>query len=89
MTISDPDEDVRAEAVVGLARCGDRRVLPALHRELASDSISNLEVEAASMIGEPDLHPQLLALQGWWKVDENLLEEAIQACSSFRLTQDE
>ena len=79
--LSDPDEDTRGEAIVGLARRGDRRVLPALHETLAVVSISTLEVEAASLIGEPDLHPQLVALRGRWDVDQNLLEEAIQACS--------
>jgi HEAT repeat protein len=90
--LSEPDEDLAWDAISALHWCGSRamlglvrredpRVLPALLKSLDADSLSIWEVEAASLIGEPDLHPQLVALQGRWAVDKNLLEEAIQACS--------
>jgi HEAT repeat protein len=79
--LADADDDTRAEAVVGLARRGDRRMLPALREKLASGSVGRLAVEAAALIGDPDLHPLLVALGGWWDVDEGLLGEAIRACS--------
>ena len=75
--------------MLGLIRRGDPRVLPALRRSLDSDPISISEIEAASLIGEPELHPQLVALQGWWDVDKNLLEEAIQNCARARHPLDE
>jgi HEAT repeat protein len=79
--LADGDGDTRAEALVGLARRGDRRMLPALRKELASDSVGRLAVEAAALIGDPALHPLLVALRDWWDVDEGLLGEAIDACS--------
>jgi len=82
--LSDEDDDARAEALVGLARRGDRRVLPFLVRELASESVGTLAVEAATWIGDPQLLPQLVALKGWWDVDEKLLDEAVRACSHRR-----
>ena len=55
--LTDTDDDTRAEAIVGLARRGDRRMLPALREELASGSVGRLAVEAAALIGDPGLHP--------------------------------
>jgi HEAT repeat protein len=79
--LADEDDDTRCEALVGLARRGDRRVRTALCKELESDSVGSLAVEAAALIGDPELHPALIALRNWWDVDEELLEEAIEACS--------
>ena len=79
--LADGDDDTRAEAFIGLARRGDRRVLTALRRALESDAVGSLAVEAAALIGDPELHPALLALKDWWDVDAGLLGEAIRACS--------
>ena len=82
--LSDEDDDTRAEAFIGLAQRGDRRVLTDLRRELASASVGSLAVEAAALLGDPELHPALLALKDWWDVDVGSLEEAIRACSPPR-----
>lgn len=79
--LADNDDDTRCEALVGLARRGDRRVLPALQSSLSSDSVCSMEVEAAALIGDPLLLKELVALREWWDVDRALLDEAIQACS--------
>ncbi|MDR3636956.1 MAG: HEAT repeat domain-containing protein [Isosphaeraceae bacterium] len=79
--LGDDDDDTRCEALVGLARRGDERVLPALHKELSSELVGTLAVEAAALIGRPELHPVLVALESWWDVDKELLDEAIRACS--------
>jgi HEAT repeat protein len=79
--LADADDETRCEALVGLTRRGDPRVLPCLHKELACESIGTLAIEAAALIGEPQLLPQLVALRAWWDVDDRLLEEAIRACS--------
>jgi HEAT repeat protein len=79
--LTDEDEGARSEAILGLARRKDRRILPVLEVELASDSIPAYAVEAAALIGSPSLHALLVDLREWWDVDQNLLEEAIRACS--------
>jgi HEAT repeat protein len=79
--LADEDGDTRAEAILGLARRGDRRMLPALREELARGSVGTPVIEAAALIGDPQLYPLLVALQGWWDVDVELLAEAIRACS--------
>lgn len=79
--LDDDDEQTRAEALVGLARRRDPRVVPALGRELASESVGRSVVEAAGLIGDPSLLPELLALREWWDVDVAALEEAIACCT--------
>lgn len=78
--LDDPDADTRGEAFIGLARRGDRRVVPALMRELTSRLVGSLAVEAAEMIRAPELHPGLVALRDWWDVDPALLDDAIITC---------
>ncbi len=80
--LDDADYDTRCEAIVGLAERGDRRVIPIISRELASDCIGSLVVEAAATIPDPQFYPLLIALREWWDVCETSLNEAIEACSS-------
>ena len=82
--VADNDDDTRCEALVGLARRGNRRVLPALQSSFSSDSVCSMEVEAAALIGDPLLLKELVALREWWDVDKALLDEAIRACSNAR-----
>nr|WP_254053381.1 HEAT repeat domain-containing protein [Singulisphaera sp. GP187] len=79
--LTDEDDDARREAMVGLARRKDLRVVSPLLAALSSKSVWSMEVEAASLIADPRLYPELIALRGWWEVDVELLEEAILACS--------
>jgi HEAT repeat protein len=79
--LADGDEGARSEAILGLARRRDPRVVPILQDELASDWVAAFAVEAAALIGSPSLHALLVELREWWDVDQNLLEEAIRACS--------
>jgi HEAT repeat protein len=82
--ISDHDDDTRCEALVGLARRADRRVIPALKSELRSECVYTLAVEAAEHIGDPQLLAPLMALRERWGLDDDLLENAITACSAER-----
>lgn len=82
--LGDPDPDTRGEAIVGLARRGDRRALPALLEDLAGGG-GTLTCEAAELFADPQLLPALLALREDWADAEdykrNALEEAIAACA--------
>jgi HEAT repeat protein len=79
--LTDSDEDARGEALIGLARRGDRRLIPALIDELESESVGMLAVESAELIADPQLYSSLVALRDWWDVNADLLEAAILACS--------
>lgn len=80
--LTDPDDDTRHEALVGLARRKDQRVVSALLGELTSDEVGTLAVEAAELIAESELKLHLVSLREWWDVDGDLLERAIHACDT-------
>lgn len=76
----DEEQEIRGEALVGLARRQDERVVEPLIKELSSDSVGILAVEAAKEIGDAQLYSALRQLKEWWDVDKNLLAEAINSC---------
>jgi HEAT repeat protein len=88
--LADEDGATRGEALVGLARRNDERVIEPLIRELSSANAGNLAVEAARELGDPCLRPALLRLRERWGVegspptigyrDRRLLDEAISRC---------
>jgi hypothetical protein len=74
--------------MVGLARRKDARVLESLNRELASDYVGRLAVEAAEAIGDPRLYPALASLKSRWAPDgpdAKVLEDALAKCSLGKL----
>ncbi len=77
--LSDADFDTRGEALVGLAQRKDVRVIAALKLELESDCIGCLAIEAAELIASNELYDLLMDLRGWWDIDVDLLERAIEA----------
>jgi len=79
--LEDADYDTRCEAIIGLATRGDRSVISIISKELASDCVGSLVVEAAGMIPDTQFYPLLIALRQWWDVSESTLNEAIEACS--------
>jgi HEAT repeat protein len=79
--LDDPDECTRGEALVGLARRNDQRVVPALKKELASDCVGYLPVEAAELIRSPELQNLLIKLRDGCDAPSESLERAIAACS--------
>jgi HEAT repeat protein len=87
--LTDVDQDTRGEAMVGLAKRKDPRVIWAISEELASDSVSRLAVEAAQCTAAPGLHAQLVALRDRFDIHDAFLEEAIQACSPVPPPKDE
>lgn len=85
--LADEDGATRGEALVGLARRKDERVIEPLIRGLASANAGNLAIEAAHEVGDARLRPALLRLRERWGVDEGsldrrLLYEAISRCVS-------
>ena len=77
--LNDSDFDTRGEALVGLAKRNDLRAIAALKLELESDCIGCLAIEAAELIASNELYPLLVDLRGWWDIDIDLLERAIEA----------
>lgn len=78
--LTDSDFDTRSEAMAGLAERKDQRVIPFIAEALASETVGSVAVEAAGVIGSPQLLPMLLELRSWWDVDTKLLETAIRNC---------
>jgi HEAT repeat protein len=78
--LDDSDFDTRSEAMIGLAERKDPRVVPFIAAALAADTVGALTVEAAGVVGSPELLPMLLELRSWWDVDTKLLETAIRNC---------
>jgi HEAT repeat protein len=78
--LSDTDYDTRHEAIVGLAKRKDFRVAPVISKELASNCVERLVIEAILAIPSPEFYSQLIALKEWWDVDHELLDEVIKAC---------
>lgn len=81
--LGDEDYEIRGEALLGLAIRKEQRVVEPLIKELSSDSVCILAVEAAKEIGEPKLYSVLMQLQDRWKGDQNLLADAINSCKNI------
>lgn len=73
-------DEIRGEALVGLAIRKDERVIEPLLKEFASETVGKLSVEAAGEMADARLCDSLLALKDWWDVDTDRLNEAIKNC---------
>ncbi len=80
--LDEDDHEIRGEALVGLALRKDTRVLVPLLKELKSNDVGTLAVEAAVEFGDPKLCDSLKDLDDWWNIDKDLLKSAITACCS-------
>jgi HEAT repeat protein len=82
--LGDSDPDTEGEAMVGLARRQDLRVLQPLLNTLESGDVGSLPLEAAIALGNPQLYPALVQLRDQWDREHNweyeMLEEAITSC---------
>jgi HEAT repeats len=82
--LSDRNRDVRGEALIGLARRHDPRVLPVLRRCLAGDDVWLIEMMAAGAIGHPSLHELVRGQLSGWRDDV-----VPKVCATLRLTDPE
>jgi HEAT repeat protein len=57
--LTDPDHEIRGEALVGLAKRGDASIVPELIHEWRDDDVSLLSLEAAEECRDPRLHHRL------------------------------
>jgi hypothetical protein len=84
--LDDPHDDTRCEALLALARTGDRRARDLLLTVLSgdSDSVWALQIQAATALADPVLHPALEQLSVTWADDEDafteLLATALKRC---------
>lgn len=86
--LQDPDDATREEAMLGLAKRKDRRVIRYLIRELSKKSVAYLAIEAAGEFSDPRMLPGLLRIRErsarfpeWVRKD---LFNAIHRCNSQR-----
>jgi len=82
--LDDPDGDTAGEALVGLARRRDVRILDKVRALLDDISVGNLAVEAAGELADPNLVSSLQRLKDLQWADDDprswLLDEALSAC---------
>jgi hypothetical protein len=83
--LSDPRDDARGEAMVGLARRKDPRVLDLLLKELTSKNVGMEAIEAAEELCDPKLIPALVDLKNWWpagsRSNAEWLDRIIASCA--------
>jgi HEAT repeat protein len=86
--LSDVDEATRGEALVGLARRKDARIIEPLIKELARypDAEYTYSLEAAEEIADPRLLPVLTRLKKSVDLDDSPFDEAIRRCSQAAVT---
>lgn len=77
--LSDPDDEVRNEAILGLAVRGDRRAVPAILAEFEEESVSVLAIEAAEKLPDKAFIPRLEALLET-NPDDTDIKLAIERC---------
>jgi HEAT repeat protein len=78
--MSDQHRDTRGEALLGLAKRKDERVMGPLLLEIDSQSVGSLALEAAAEMANPALCPALLRLRA--EIGEDLeLDRAIDSCN--------
>ena len=78
--VQDEDFEIRAEAILGLARRKDPQIVDVLIRELSQEEDLWWDlVEAAEELADPRLCPILETLKNKWS-DEPSIDSALEAC---------
>lgn len=81
--LTDVDDDVRGEAIAGLARRQDERAVAPVLRELREPNVMALAIEAAYAMPRPEFVPHLEALHAAHPDEETILE-ALTRCREAR-----
>jgi hypothetical protein len=81
--VNDSHEETHYEALEGLARCKDSRVIEPLIAALESDDLWLMAIESAKEMGDPALYPALMALKDSLTCPDEIdgLDEAIASCT--------
>jgi HEAT repeat protein len=84
--LGDPDDEIRGEALVGLAKRRDSSIVAKLLHEWRDDDVTILSIEAAEECRDPSLHQRLKHFAAMLTVDADpyfarRLAAAIEACS--------
>lgn len=87
--LGDPHVNTRSEALIGLATRRDERVAPYIVAALQAETVGELAVEAAGVLGSPAFIQPLEELRSWWDVNPDLLESALQNCRRERSIDDQ
>ena len=80
--LDDEDDEVRGEALVGLARRRDARAVAAIAAELARDDVSMLAIEAAEIMPSAEFVPALRALAD--RTPSHDIYRALERCEPAR-----
>jgi HEAT repeat protein len=85
-SLAEEDAEIRGEALIGLSRRGDMRVLEPLKREIAGEFQGAWCIEAAAALADASLTPLLAELRNRLSPEDldafgSDLEEAMEACS--------
>ncbi len=83
--LTDPDHEIRGEALVGLAIRKDSTIIPELLNEWRDDDVSILSIEAAEEIHDSRLYHRLKSFTEILTLDDDpyfagRLADAIEAC---------
>jgi HEAT repeat protein len=87
--LGDQHFDTRSEAMIGLAKRRDERVVPFVVAALRAEYVGELAVEAAGALAAPVFIELLENLRSWWDVNPNLLEAALHSCKTERALDDQ
>lgn len=73
--LKDENEDVRAEALIGLARRKDERAVAAILQAVAAGDPSSYHLDAAGHLDDPNVYEALLHRLGEWKEEWPFADE--------------
>ena len=79
--LDDQNIEAKCEALLGLARRKDARVIPHIEKSLRAEWVGQMVIEAAGYAASSDLVAALEDLPSWWEdVPKDLLELALNRC---------